>query len=307
MWLVKSVFLFGVSFSVAFAAVSFADAQEVSFVSNPVWLSTERTTEGETVLLSTVITKSGADAVSGDVEFFANGSSIGTADFSLPADVGGAVASVSFVPLPGTHRISAKVTRAVIVRNGGEETVAVAGEANAGETLTIEPDNDRDRIADASDPDDDNDGVSDIDEKANGTDPKEKPEPAAPAVAGASTTSITGASDTAKAFGAKVFAQTETLRNSMANYFEQKIDEAESERAAKQAAAADMPDIEEKLVEAKPITEQLQDTSGFLEGFKIQFYTIGKFFTGNMIVFYVFAVIIILAILRKLWRRHSLD
>src|SRR5690606_35244856 len=122
---------------VAFCAVCFANAQEVSFVSNPVWLSTSRTTEGETVILSTVITKSGAETVSGTVEFFANDSSVGVADFSLPSDAGGAVVSVSFVPSPGAHAISAKVTRAVIVRARGEETVRVAGEAKAGETLTI--------------------------------------------------------------------------------------------------------------------------------------------------------------------------
>lgn len=306
MWLVKSIFLFGVSFSVAFAAVSFADAQEVSFVSNPVWLSTERATEGETVIASTVITKSGTDVMKGTVEFFANGTSIGTADFSLPSDVGGAVASVTFVPTKGTHAVSVKISRAVVVRADGEVPVSVTAEAKA-ETLTIEPDNDRDRINDANDPDDDNDGVSDADETTAGTDPKKKPDTPAPAVAGAASTSLTGVAETAKTVGATVFAQTETLRNSMANYFDMKIDEAEKEKAAKQAAAEEMPDIEEKLINPKPITEQIKDTSGFLERFKIQFYSIGKFFTDNVFAFYGVGVFIILMVLRKLWRRHSLD
>jgi|GEM_PF-1693685 len=306
MWLVKSIFLFGISFSVAFAAVSIADAQEVGFVSNPVWLSTEKTTEGETVIASTVITKKGADAVSGTVEFFSNDTSIGTADFSLPADVGGAVASVTFVPTKGTHAVSVQITRAVTVSGDIEKEVRVTAEAKAANALTVEPDNDRDGISDAKDADDDNDGVSDADEKVQGTDSKKK-EAVTPTVAGTSTSSLDGATETAKDITATVFSHSETLRHSMANYFDRKKDEAAKERAAKQAAAKDLPDIEEKLVNPKPLTEQIQDTSGFFEGFKIQFYTIGSFFTDSVLVFYGVAVFILLVVLRKLWRRHSLD
>ena len=302
----KSICLFGFSFGVAFCAVCFANAQEVSFVSDPVWLSTSRAMEGETVIASTVITKSSTDAVQGSVEFFANDASIGTTEFSLPSDVGGAVASVSFVPRPGTHRISAKVTRAVIARESGEETVTVAGAPAAAETLTIEPDNDRDRIADASDPDDDNDDVSDADEKTNGTDPMKK-ETSEPTVAGTSTVSLAGAGERAKDVGAKVFAQTETLRASMANYFDRKIAQAEAEKEAKQAAARDEQDIEEKLAHPKPLTEQLQDTSGLFERFKIQLFSIGSFFTDNVYAFYILGMLIVLGILRAIWRRHSLD
>ena len=306
MWFIKSIFLFGVSFSVAFAAVSFADAQEVGFVSNPVWLSTEKTTEGETVTASTVITKSGGEAVSGTVEFFANTASIGTADFSLPADVGGVVASVSFVPAKGSHAVSVKITRAVVARGTGAEEVPVTAEAKAAKSLTVEPDNDRDKIPDATDADDDNDGVSDTDEKTQGTDPKVK-EVATPTVAGTSTSSIDGATESAKDIMATVFSQTETLRHSMANYFDRKIEETAQARAEKQAAASKLPDIEEKVLNPKPLTEQIEDTSGFLEGFKIQFYKIGSFFTDNVLVFYGIGVLILLAVLRKLWRRHSLD
>lgn len=305
MWLIKSVFLFGVSFSVAFAAVSFADAQEIGFVSNPVWLSTEKTTEGETVTASTVITKTGSYAMSGTVEFFANDVSIGTADFSLPKDVGGTVASVTFVPVPGTLTVSVKITRAVIARGETSEEIAVTAEAKAAKTLTVEPDNDRDKIPDATDTDDDNDGVSDADEKTQGTDPKAKE--VVPSVAGTSTSSIDGATESAKDIMATMFSQTETLRRSMANYFDRKTDEAAKERAAKQALASDLPDIEEKVLNPKPLTEQIQDTSGFFEGFKVQFYSIGSFFAHNVLVFYGVAVLVMLMVLRKLWRRHSLD
>lgn len=299
----KSLGLFGVSFGIVFCAVAFANAQEVSFVSNPLWLSTTHTTEGETVLASTVITKTTDESVNGEVEFFSNGKSIGTKEFSLPSNVGGAVVAVSFVPEKGTHLVSAKVTRAT----RGENQVTVAGEVKAKETLTIDPDNDRDQIADAKDADDDNDGVSDEDEKVAGTDPLTKA--AAPAVAGASTSSaVTQATETAKNLGAKIFEQTEALRNSASNYFDEKIAEAEAQKKAKEDAADDFEDIETRASgDGKPLSEQVKDTSGLVERFKIQAFKIGSFIFSNMPVFYIVTIGLILLILRKVWKRHSLD
>lgn len=307
----KGLCLFGLSFGVVFCAACFASAEGVSFVSNPVWLSTTKTTEGETVQASTVITKSGADAVAGEVTFFSNGKNIGTKDFSLPSNVGGVVVAVSFVPEKGTHLVSAKVTRATVTRNGSEEAVTVSGEAKAGETLTIHPDADHDTIVDSTDPDDDNDGVSDVDETKNGTDPLKKEASAAPAVAGTSTANaISGATETAKTIGAQVFAKTEDLRNSVANYFDAKLTETEVAQKAKQEAAKDFVevDIDERLVaDPKPLAEQVKDTSGIIEGLKLQVYKTGAFIFSNIYAFYIILIALILLIVRKIWKRHSLD
>jgi hypothetical protein len=310
MQFVKGLCLFGLSFGIVFCAACFASAQEVSFVSNPVWLSTTQTTEGETVQASTVITKQDAESVTGEVAFFSNGKDIGTAEFSLPSNVGGVVVAVSFTPEKGTHLVSAKVTRAVALQNGASVAVDVTAEAKAGETLTIDPDNDHDKIVDAQDADDDNDGISDADEKTGGTDPLKQEANAAPAVAGAATsTSLAGATETAKDIGAQVFAKTEELRNSVANYFDGKVEETEAARQAKQEAVKDFVegDIEERLIDVKPLSEQVKDTSGILEGLKLQVYKIGSFVFSNMYVFYIVFIGLILLILRKIWKRYSLD
>ncbi|HWO07456.1 MAG TPA: Ig-like domain-containing protein [Candidatus Paceibacterota bacterium] len=303
----KGLCLFGLSFGVVFCAVCFANA-DVSFVSNPIWLSTSKTTEGTAVQVSTVVTKQGTETISGTVTFYADGDVIGTSDFALPADVGGVVVTATFTPETGTHTLSAKITRAIAVRGDTEEVMTTTSEVKVGEPLVVESDNDRDGIPDASDPDDDNDGVSDADERAQGTDPLKKE--ATPAVAGTSMASFSGATDAAKNVGAVIFEKTEALRESAANYFDTKLKDAEAARDAKRDAADDFleEDIEEKLVaDPKPLSEQLQDTSGMFEGLKIQAYKALLFVFDNIFVFYFLSIVIILWIVRKIWRRHSLD
>lgn len=280
-WL-KGVGLFGVSFGVVFCAVTFANAQEISFVSNPVWLSTMQTSEGETVQASTVITKSGGEAVEGEVEFFSNGKGIGTKSFSLPPNVGGVVVTVSFSPEEGEHLVSAKVVRATVERGGEDVALKVAGEVKAGETLKVAPDT-RTRTSAAE-------------------------SESVPAVAGASTTATAGeVAETAKTVGAKMFAQTEAMRNSAANYFDTKLEETAVERAAKQDVADDFEDVEDVVAKPRSLGDQVKDTSGIIEGLKLQMYKAGAFLFGNMYAFYIFTIVLVLWILRKIWRRHSLD
>lgn len=308
MWFVKSLCLFGVSFGVVFCAVCFAYAEEVAFASNPLWLSTTETTEGEKVQASTVVTKQDAESVSGTISFFSGGKLLGTSDFSLPAGVGGAVVSVTFAPEKGTHQVSAKITRAVVSRNGAEEPVQVTGEAKAADKLVVTPDNDRDKIADAIDADDDNDGISDADEKVKGTDPLKSEVQAVAGAASSSGAFIDDATNAAKDTSALVFARMEELRNSAANYFDQKLKEAEEVRNVKQEAAADLPNIEDVVVAPpKPLSEQVQDTSGLLEGIKAQAYKVLSYVFNNVYLFYIIIIVFVLWILRKIWRRHSLD
>jgi hypothetical protein len=283
-----------------------ASAADVSFVSNPVWLSTAKTTEGETVQASTVITKQGAEAISGTVTFFDNGKVLGTSDFLLPSGVGGVVVALSFVPEKGTHVVSAKITQAV----SGDQALSVTGEAKAGGSLIVEPDNDRDKITDAIDMDDDNDGVSDVDEKKAGTDPLKKEIVAQPQVAGASTTAsgaLNQATAIAKSVGGTVFEKTEGFRLNGADYFDKKIAEEEAKRSATKPETTPEQDLDEKLIHPKSLTEQISDTSGIVEGIKIQAYKVFSFIFNNVYIFYIIIIFFVLWILRKIWRRHSLN
>lgn len=309
---VKELCLFGLSFGIVFCAACFASAESVSFASNPIWLSDASVTEGTPVQVSTVITKQSDEAISGTVTFYAGEAVIGISDFSLTKNVGGVVVAVSWVPSRGTHGISAKITRAVVSRAGTEESLPISGEVKAKETLIVAPDNDRDAIADANDTDDDNDGIADADETRNGTDPLTKEAAPAPQVAGAATSSgaLGKATDIAKNTGALIFAETEELRNSAADYFDAKLAETEAARKAKQEAAKpnDGADLGKLLVaEPKSLTDQVKDTSGLLEGIKMQAYKMLSFIFGNIYAFYIVLIFIVLWILRKIWKRFSLD
>ena len=289
-------------------------AEPVSFATSPLWLSTTHTTEGTGVRVQTVVMKSGDEDVSGSVTFYADGKTIGTTDFSLPSSVGGVVVSTAWAPTKGVHSISAKITKATRSHDGKEENIAVSEELRASDKLIVDPDNDRDGISDAMDPDDDNDGVSDIEEKKNGTDPLIKNVPKAPeqaaAVSMASTSDmVSKATDIAKTTGFSIFDKTETFRTSAGDYFQTKLDEAVIARAKKIASATTTPADDNKIIVAQPksIADQLKDTSGMLEGVKVQLFKILTFIFKSIYAFYIVLIFLILWILRKIWKRYSLD
>ncbi len=295
---VKGLCLFGLSFGVVFCAACFANAQAVSFVSNPLWLSSSHVTEGVSVQASTVITKQNAESVSGTITFYSNGKSIGTSDFTLPARVGGVVVAVSWAPEKGTHLVSAKVTRAV---SGASQDLNVSEEVKAKETLVVDPDNDRDGIADASDPDDDNDGASDASEVKNGTDPlkKEVTQSTAPAVAGAATTSVSGlvtqAKDIADPIGENVFETTEGWREKGKEFFDGKV------------AGTSNVDGFASTTNADFVKDPKKGVMGIWDMVKMYAYKTGSFIFGNVYAFYIFFILLVLWIIRKIWKRYSLD
>lgn len=294
---VKGLCLFGLSFGIVFCAACFANAQTVSFVSNPLWLSSSHVTEGVSVQASTVIIKQNAESVSGTITFYSNGKSVGTSDFTLPSNVGGVVVAVSWAPGEGTHLVSAKVTRAVF---GASQDLNVSEEVKAKETLVVDPDNDRDGIADANDPDDDNDGMSDVEEKKNGTDPlkKEAIQSAAPSVAGASTTVsgiVAQTKDIADPIGESVFETTEGWREKGKEYFDGKV------------AGTSNVDGFASTTNADLVKDPKKGALGIWDMVKMYAYRTGSFIFGNVYAFYIFFILLILWLLRKIWRRYSLD
>ncbi len=286
--------VFALSFGIVFCAACVANAQ-VSFVSNPLWLSGSHVTEGVTVQASTVITKQSAESVQGTVTFYSNGTSIGTSDFTLPSSVGGVVVAVSWAPEKGTHLISAKVTRAVA---GNSQDLNVSEEVKAKETLTVDADTDRDGISDTNDADDDNDGISDVDEKKNGTDPLKK-EGAMPSVAGAATTSASGlvtqAKNIAGPIGESVVETTEGWREKGKKFFEGKVAGASNTEGFASTTNADF------------VNNPKEGVMGIWEMIKHYAYKAGSFIFGNVYAFYIFFILLILWIIRKIWRRYSLD
>lgn len=291
---IKGLCVFALLFGIVFCATCVVNA-DVEFVSNPLWLSSSHVTEGVTVQASTVITKQDVESAEGTVTFYANGKAIGTADFSLPHDVGGVVVAVSWVPEKGTHALSAKMTRAV---SGSSQDLKVSGEVKAKETLSVDPDNDRDGVEDAKDEDDDNDGVTDTEETKKGSDPL-KNETKTGVVAGAATTSpsaiIEQAKNIAGPIGETVFETTEGWREKGKEYFDGKV---AGNTNTKGFASTTNKDL---------VSNPKEGVMGIWEMVMVYAYKAGSFIFGNVYAFYIFFILLILWILRKIWRRYSLD
>lgn len=265
-------------------------AATISFATSPLWLSETRVPAGKSVTVSTAVMKTGDEKVTGGVTFYANEKQIGFSDFSLPAHTYGAVASVSWVPAPGAYAISAKITRAVIARDGKEEMLTTETEVRSSDVLVVLLDTDADGIPNVDDPDDDNDGVSDADEKKAGTDPLVKNSPHLSLVAGVSTSSmgdlLGGATGAAQSVGATLFDTSENARKASGNY------------------------INNKLTAIKAAPESATTTAGMLwwwGGFKLYALKILSFFLNNIYAFYIALIFIALWVIRRFWRRHSLD
>lgn len=297
---VKGLCLFGLSFGLVFCVACFANADAVSFAKNPLWISPSHVTEGKNVQISTVVMKTDAESAYGSVAFFADGAPVGSADFSLSDPVGGAVVGVSFVAVQGVHAISAKISAVKIVRDGKEETVPASGAITAAEKLTVDPDNDRDGVSDADDADDDNDGISDDDEKKNGTDPLVKEaSKAAPAVAGAATTSVSGlvtqVKEIAGPVGETLVETTEGWREKGKEYFDGKVAGTSDVKGFASTTNSDL------------VKNPKEGVMGIWEMVQAYVFKAGAFVFGNAYAFYIFFILLMLWILRKIWKRYSLD
>lgn len=295
---VKGLCLFGLSFGIVFCAACFANAEAVSFATNPLWVSSSHVTEGKAVQISTVVMKTDAESASGSVTFFVDGASIGTADFALSESVGGAVVGVSFVSTPGSHSISAKISAVKVVRDGKEETIPESAMIAAPQKLVVDADNDRDGVSDADDADDDNDTISDSDEKKNGTDPLKKEE-AMQSVAGAATTSVSGIVEQAKEIagpvGESVFETTEGWREKGKEYFDEKVAGASNTKGFASTTNKDL------------VANPKEGVIGIWEMVQAYFFKAGAVVFGNVYAFYILFILLILWILRKIWKRYSLD
>lgn len=239
--------------SIFFCTVAYAD-ETVSFASSPLWLSTTRAIEGDSIKVSTVVTKNGTSAVSGSVTFFANDTAIGSSDFSLSAQTGGAIVAVSWVPKAGEYRISAKMTKASIARNGKNENVTTSATIAAQETLRVDA----------------------------------KPEPAKIATTSQSASAQTVSSDftsratnIAKSTGNVVFEKTESFRASGDAFIDAEL--------------------------AKDSDTSASGVPGIVAGAKTAALKAASYLFKNIYAFYLVLILFILWLLRKIWKRYSLD
>lgn len=291
-----------------------AQAQEIDFLTSPLWLSVSSTTEGQPVRVSAVVTKQNDIDVQGEVTFFAAGTKIGASGFALSSSETGTVISISWTPSAGTYPITAQITRAVASKS--EAMLSVPKELRATRALEVLKDTDRDLIEDIKDDDDDNDGVSDTEELKQGSDPLIKETKAVSAVLGTSTASsssdalISRALETASDVGGSVFEVTEEMRVAADAYVAQKVKDIEARRAATSSdrtSSTTNSDSPATVLQVRSLQEQLGDINTIKDITLLYGLKVAQYIVGNVYIFYLAGIFMVLFIVRRIWKRHSLD
>ncbi len=145
------------------------DTVNAGFVSG-LWYSSNTFFAGDNVrIYSAIQNNSGFDIV-GKIQFFNNEEIIGESDFSA---VNGQLAEkwADWKAEKGDHNIYIKLIDTKKALIGGEfEPITLAFDSSNADKRFVDSDTDGDKIGDAVDTDNDNDGLSDIQEKALGTD-----------------------------------------------------------------------------------------------------------------------------------------
>lgn len=146
-----------------------AEEANVGFVQG-LWYSSETVFSGVPTRIYVAFRNNTPHDLTGTVRFTDNEKRIGSSEISALS--GRLVeAWIDWTPSAGEHNITASVSDATLhIIGGGTQTIDVANMI-ATNSLTIDTDTDEDGIGNATDTDDDGDGVSDVDEKARGSDP----------------------------------------------------------------------------------------------------------------------------------------
>ena len=250
----------------------------LSFATTPLWLSSSHIMEGRSVHISTVVMKTGNDSISGTIIFYADTLAIGSAAFSLPSTSGGTVIDISWTPPKGAYRISAKIVHPKRIVDGKEEALEIANASTAASVLTVDADANHNGISDAKEP------------QSSGS-ASAGNAPTHPQVAGVSTTTdatstasdlIAGATQSAQSLGSALYKKTEQFRAMGADYSKKKL------------ATADY-------------TEATTPSMWSWGEIKIMGLKTLSFFFDNIYAFYIVLIFIVLWLIRKVWRRYSLD
>lgn len=152
-------------------ALPASELDNSGFIPSNIWYSQEPIFAGDKVRIYTIVFNGSGYDLSGAVEFYDNGSLIGSTSFALSS--GGRVRDlwVDWVAKEGKHTITAKIAKTVADQSGKKVPVILENIETGKSERTIEYDTDGDDIGNTEDADDDGDGVSDVDEIKNSTNP----------------------------------------------------------------------------------------------------------------------------------------
>jgi|TARA_Y100000310_G_scaffold288684_1_gene314547 hypothetical protein len=145
--------------------VSFAQPatiENLGFVTNPIWYSTEPFFAGKSVRVYTVLANSSEYDFSGTVAFYSNGKEIGSSRASLTREGDVQIVWIDWTPSFGNHSVVAKIAEGFVSLPGGEEQdISVEGWESSVSERFVDVDTDGDGVGNKEDTDDDNDGILD--------------------------------------------------------------------------------------------------------------------------------------------------
>lgn len=160
--------------AIAVLVPAFAWAEFDFVVSRGVWLSDKNALAGDKVKLYTVINNNEFVSLTTQVQFFNNGSLIGTVQVNNLAREEARQIGLEYTLPAGKYTIAVALANAVGQTAAGQAKNLSDAELKASQTsapLDIDLDTDRDRTGNRVDTDDDNDGLIDTKEISQGTDP----------------------------------------------------------------------------------------------------------------------------------------
>ncbi|MDP3880954.1 MAG: hypothetical protein Q8Q32_02135 [bacterium] len=152
-----------------------ADVQAgVGFIQGNIWFSKSPFFAGDNIRIYTAILNSEDEDVIGTIDFFDNGTKIGTTDFQAAQGASLEQVWIDWTASEGEHNIYAQISQLKLSLPGGETKSIEPSSTKSGEVvIEIDLDTDKDGIGNREDKDDDNDGLSDEEERAMGTNPLE--------------------------------------------------------------------------------------------------------------------------------------
>lgn len=137
-----------------------AQAANVGFVSNNIWLSSMHPLAGQTVKISSVVVNDADRPIAGELAFLDNNVAFsGAIPFNLEANGTSKVIAVNWQAVAGNHQFKAQISQARFINPDGSGE-PISSSLLSQETAVI-----------FVDVDSDNDGVPDQDEEDQGTDP----------------------------------------------------------------------------------------------------------------------------------------
>jgi len=147
------------------------EASSAGFLDEPIWFSESEVFADKRVRIYSGIVNSSEYDIRGEVQFFDGNEEIGNTTFFVERGGNFVRVWVDWVAEEGEHSISAAISQAFVNDSDQPIDEEILNNVTEKVIINVRIDTDGDGVADEDDEDDDDDGITDVQERAMGTDP----------------------------------------------------------------------------------------------------------------------------------------